>query len=88
MTCDASHIQVLRDADGAPLADIRTPADNQRAADTITETLRTLTADPDAALHRGAGGGLPGRIRTTLQRKSRVNSTLEEARAAPWRRPI
>lgn len=57
MTFDASHIQVLRDADGAPLEDIRTPADNQRAADTITETLRTLTADPDAALHVSIAGG-------------------------------
>ncbi len=57
MAFDASHIQVLRDADGAPLEDIRTPADNQRAADTITETLRTLTADPDAALHISIAGG-------------------------------
>ncbi|MBP8198387.1 MAG: TIGR02584 family CRISPR-associated protein, partial [Chromatiaceae bacterium] len=57
MTFDASHIQVLRDVDGAPLEDIRTPADNQRAADTITETLRTLTADPDAALHVSIAGG-------------------------------
>jgi CRISPR-associated protein (TIGR02584 family) len=57
MDFDARHIQVLRDAAGAPLDDIRTPADNQRAADTITETLRTLTADPDAALHVSIAGG-------------------------------
>jgi hypothetical protein len=57
MAFDASHIQVLRDADGAPLDDIRTPADNQRAADTITETLRRLTADPASALHVSIAGG-------------------------------
>ena len=57
MAFDASHIQVLRAADGTPLEDIRTPADNERAADTITETLRALTADPAAALHVSIAGG-------------------------------
>ena len=43
MAFDASHIQVLRDADGTPLADIRTAADNnQRAADTAKERLSQL----------------------------------------------
>ncbi|MBP6734931.1 MAG: TIGR02584 family CRISPR-associated protein [Chromatiaceae bacterium] len=54
---DARHIQVLRDADGAPLDDIRTPADNQRAADAITELVRHYTADPAAALHVSIAGG-------------------------------
>jgi len=54
---NASHIQVLRDAVGQPLGDIRTPDDNQRAADAITETVRNLTADPQAALHVSIAGG-------------------------------
>ncbi len=53
MAFDATHIQVLRAADGTPLDDIRTPADNERAADTITETLRTLRKLPRLLLPDG-----------------------------------
>ncbi len=54
---DVSHIHTLVDAQGQPLSDIRTPADNQRAADTITELVRHFTADPTAALHVSIAGG-------------------------------
>lgn len=51
------NIHVVRDGAGMPLADIRTPEDNERAADTITEKVREFTADPDSALHVSMAGG-------------------------------
>ncbi len=53
----ADRIHVLRDADGAPIPDIRRLADNEAAADLITEQVRTFTADPDCALHVSIAGG-------------------------------
>lgn len=54
---DAGHIHVLRDARGAPLDDIRTPEENERTADFITEIVRAFTQDPAAALHVSIAGG-------------------------------
>jgi CRISPR-associated protein (TIGR02584 family) len=54
---DAEHIHVLSDAAGAPLDDIRTPADNERAADFITEIVRQLTGDEHSELHVSIAGG-------------------------------
>ncbi len=54
---DESHILILKNGEGLPLADIRTPADNERAADFITEQVRELTSDPDSALHVSIAGG-------------------------------
>ena len=51
------HIHVLRDVGGRPLGDIRTPDDNTRAADTITEIVRNLSRDGDSALHVSIAGG-------------------------------
>lgn len=51
------NIHVLRDAGGSELHDIRTPADNELAADTITEWVREFTADPASALHVSIAGG-------------------------------
>ena len=51
------HIHVLKDADGRPLGDIRSPEDNERAADTITDVVRELTRDDDSALHVSIAGG-------------------------------
>ncbi len=51
------NIHVLRQADGSPLHDIRSQADNQTMADGITEWIRTFTADPDSALHVSIAGG-------------------------------
>ncbi len=51
------HIHILQQANGEPLADIRTQADNQAMADGITEWIRTLTVDPDTSLHVSIAGG-------------------------------
>lgn len=50
-------IHLLRDTTDQPLSDIRTPEDNEAAADTIIETVRRLTADGDSALHASIAGG-------------------------------
>jgi len=52
-----SQIHVLEDAEGAPLPDIRTPADNDQAADQLTELVRRFTADPDTQVHASIAGG-------------------------------
>lgn len=54
---DETRIRVLTDGRGEHLDDIRTPEDNQRAADLITETVRELTSDPGTALHVSIAGG-------------------------------
>jgi CRISPR-associated protein (TIGR02584 family) len=52
---DATAIRTVGDGDG--LADIQTLGDNRAAADAITEEVRRLTADPEAALHVSLAGG-------------------------------
>jgi CRISPR-associated protein (TIGR02584 family) len=54
---DTDHIHVLCDAAGAALDDIRMPADNERAADFITEIVRRLTGDAHSQLHVSIAGG-------------------------------
>ena len=51
------QIHVLRDANGNPLGDIRSEADNIAAADAITELMRELTGDDGSALHVSIAGG-------------------------------
>ena len=53
----AENIMVIRDAAGAPLADIRTPDDNTLAADTLLAEVRSLCADENCALHVSIAGG-------------------------------
>ena len=53
----AANIHVLRQANGEPLTDIRTQADNQAMADAITEWIRTFTADLHNDLHVSIAGG-------------------------------
>lgn len=53
----AASIHLLRQANGEPLTDIRTQADNQAMADAITEWIRTFTADPYTDLHVSIAGG-------------------------------
>lgn len=52
-----SNIHVILQADGTPLADIRTPTENACAADTITSLVAALTRDAEAALHVSIAGG-------------------------------
>ncbi len=54
---DANHIHAIEDAKGGTLEDIRTPEDNIRLADQITERVRELTADDETALHVSIAGG-------------------------------
>lgn len=54
---DADAIHVLRDSAGNALDDIRTPQDNEHAADQITKKLRGLTGDDTTALHVSIAGG-------------------------------
>ena len=54
---DRRHIHVMHDAQGQPLTDIRSPQDNQAAADFITAQVRNFTADPSCALHASIAGG-------------------------------
>jgi len=54
---DAEQIHVVRGADGDPLEDIRTPQDNEAAADFITAFVARLTGDRDCALHGSIAGG-------------------------------
>lgn len=54
---DETHIHLVVAADGRPLDDIRTAADNAAMADAVSERVRLLTADPDCALHVSLAGG-------------------------------
>lgn len=54
---DDKHIHVVRDAQGTELDDIRSPADNEAAADQIAALVRDLTADGDSVLHASLAGG-------------------------------
>lgn len=54
---DASHIEVLKDADGNPLDDIRDDQDNQRAADGIADLVRRLTEGDHTEIHASIAGG-------------------------------
>lgn len=50
-------VHVIRDSSGQPLDDIRSEQDNRCCADTITNIVRDLTADPASALHVSIAGG-------------------------------
>jgi len=50
-------IRVIVDRHGRPLEDIRTPAENEAAADFITDIVRELTSDNDLSLHVSMAGG-------------------------------
>jgi CRISPR-associated protein (TIGR02584 family) len=54
---DASHIEVLQDAHGKPLEDIRDDQDNQRAADGIADLVRRMTEDDNTEIHASIAGG-------------------------------
>lgn len=53
----AGHIHVIPGPDGSALEDIRSPEDNVRAADFITDLVRQLTAREQDALHVSIAGG-------------------------------
>lgn len=51
------NIHVVKDDEGGALDDIRTQADNTRAADFIVDMVRALTAEADSELHVSIAGG-------------------------------
>jgi CRISPR-associated protein (TIGR02584 family) len=54
---DATHIEVLQDAHGQPLEDIRDDQDNQRAADGIADLVRRIAEDDNTEIHASIAGG-------------------------------
>lgn len=54
---DESTIHLIKDANGQALADLRTPEDNEAAADTITDVIRRFTQDEQTELHVSLAGG-------------------------------
>lgn len=50
-------LHVITTGDGRELEDIRTPGENEAAADFITDFIRDLTRDDNAALHVSMAGG-------------------------------
>jgi hypothetical protein len=54
---DTTTIHLLKDEHERQLEDIRTPADNEAAANTITNLVRDLTCDPASILHVSIAGG-------------------------------
>lgn len=53
----AENIHLIRNQDGQPLSDIRSPEDNARSADAIHALVRQFTADPATELHVSIAGG-------------------------------
>lgn len=54
---DASSFTIIESADGVPLDDISTPADNEAAGDTILRVVARYAADPACAIHASIAGG-------------------------------
>lgn len=54
---NSAHLHVITNHEGVTMRDIRTPEDNEAAADFITDWVRQLTVDPDCALHVSLAGG-------------------------------
>ena len=52
-----SHIEVIANSAGQPLDDILDDADNQCAADSISDCVRRLTQDDDTEIHASIAGG-------------------------------
>lgn len=57
MRLDADTIHRIPDSQGSSLDDIRSLADNQAAADAITEIVRDLTENPESTIHASIAGG-------------------------------
>lgn len=51
------NITLIRDENGQILPDLRTPQDNEAAANVIAATIRELTRDPETELHVSLAGG-------------------------------
>lgn len=54
---NVESIEVITNQAGEALADLRTPADNEAAADCIVHRIREFTSSPDTELHVSIAGG-------------------------------
>jgi len=57
ITFDENSIHVMRDQSGMKMNDIRTPLQNEAAADFITNIIAKLTEDDQLAIHASIAGG-------------------------------
>ncbi|HXF91712.1 MAG TPA: CRISPR-associated ring nuclease Csm6 [Nitrospiraceae bacterium] len=55
--CQASHVIILKGADGKPLDDVRSERDNQAIADQLAEFIRKQVERSDVRLHCSVAGG-------------------------------
>lgn len=53
----ANDLYSIDNTEGKALADLRTPEDNERAADSINDIIRDLTSDENTELHVSIAGG-------------------------------
>lgn len=54
---DSNCITVIHDKQGNPLQDLRSPEDNESAADLIAATVQEFTQSPDTEVHVSLAGG-------------------------------
>lgn len=54
---DRHRVHIVRDAEGNPMDDIRSPEDNERTADAIIDLVRGFAKDRQCALHISLAGG-------------------------------
>ncbi len=54
---EVSNVNLLENAQGTSLNDIQTVEENEIVANTITDLVRSLTSDPETALHVSLAGG-------------------------------
>lgn len=54
---DAHTIEVIKTTQGRALDDLRTPQENEAAADYISHAIRAITSDPNTELHVSIAGG-------------------------------
>lgn len=54
---DENCLHTIANEQGVPLADLKTPSDNEQAANAICEQVRVFTQDPNTELHVSIAGG-------------------------------
>lgn len=80
------QIVVVRNKDGQPLGDVRTPEDNAALADFVTTFVRKKALNPDIALHYSVAGGRKTMglyLGLALQLYGRPHDTLSHVLVSP-----
>ena len=57
ITFNGNNIHIIKDKQGLPLSDIRTPQDNEQVANVISAYVQQFTQNPQSALHVSIAGG-------------------------------